>query len=108
MNKPLLAATPAAKVKRAGLSLCLLMMACTANAAPMGFKGSWMAMGDLSTNWREGWVNYAFTARDAVGAGAVYMRSDDKQTNRTLSEATYTRLVQRWNLAHAQANVWFF
>ena len=22
-------------------------------AAPMGFKGSWMAMGDFSPNWRE-------------------------------------------------------
>lgn len=78
-----------------------------AAAAPMGFKGSQMAMGDFGPNWREAWVNHAYTARDAVGAGGVYMRSDDGDTTRTIAELTYTRLVARWNLPHAQANVWF-
>jgi hypothetical protein len=78
-----------------------------ASAAPMGFKESWMAMGDLSPNWREGFVNYAFTARDAVGPSLLYMRSDDKATTRELVEVAYTRLLKRWNLPHAQANVWF-
>lgn len=77
-------------------------------AAPMGFKDSAMAMGDFSANWRESWVNYALTTRDAVGAGGLYMRSDDKSKTRTLTEVNYTRLVTRWNLPHAQANVWFF
>ncbi|HEY8358299.1 MAG TPA: hypothetical protein VIL30_12650 [Ramlibacter sp.] len=76
-------------------------------AAPMGFKGSWMVMGDLSPNWRESFLNYALTARDAVGPSLVYMRSDDKATTRTLAEVNYTRLLHRWNLPHAQANVWF-
>jgi hypothetical protein len=80
----------------------------TADAAPMGFKDSAMAMGDVSPNWRESWINYALTARDAVGAGGLYMRSDDESTSRTLVELTYTRLAQRWNLPHAQANVWLF
>ncbi|CAH0352839.1 hypothetical protein [Aquabacterium sp. CECT 9606] len=79
-----------------------------AQSAPMGFKDSAMAMGDFSPNWRESWVNYALTARDAVGAGGLYMRSDDKSKTRTLAEVNYTRLVTRWNLPHAQANVWFF
>ncbi len=74
----------------------------------MGFKESTMAMGDFSPNWREAWVNYALTARDAVGAGGLRMRSDDQRKTRTLSEVTYTRLLQRWNLADAQANVWLF
>jgi hypothetical protein len=77
-------------------------------AAPMGFKNSAMTMGDFSANWRESWVNYALTTRDAVGAGGLYMRSDDKSKTRTLTEVNYTRLVTRWNLPHAQANVWFF
>ena len=34
------------------------------------------------------------------------MRSDDKRTTRTLSEITYTRLLQRWNTKDSQANVW--
>lgn len=51
----------------------------------MGFKDSWMA----------------------VGASALAMRSDDETRNRRLVEATYTRLLKRWNLPEAQANVWF-
>jgi len=77
-------------------------------AAPMGFKGSVMAMGDLGPNWRESWANYAFTARDAIGAGGLYMRSDDETKTRTLAEVNYTRLLRRWNLEDAQANVWLF
>jgi hypothetical protein len=72
----------------------------------MGFKDSWMAMGDLGPNWREAWINYALTPRDALGAGLIYMRTDDKRKSHTLSEATYTRLLQRWNTKESQANVW--
>lgn len=90
------------------LAAAALTAGCTAVfAAPMGFKDSQMAMGDFGPNWREAWVNHAFTARDAVGAGGLYMRSDDGDTTRTIAELTYTRLVARWNLPHAQANVWF-
>jgi hypothetical protein len=78
-----------------------------ARAAPMGFKESWMAMGDLSPNWREGFANYAFTARDAVGPSLLSMRSDDRTKTRELAEVAYTRLLKRWNMPHAQANVWF-
>lgn len=80
----------------------------SAAAAPMGFKDSWMGMSDLSPSWREAWVNYALTPRDAIGAGGLYMRSDDKTRRRTLAEVNYTRLLQRWNLEDAQANLWFF
>ena len=64
---------------------------------PMGFKDSTMAMGDFGPNWREAWANHAVTARDAFGAGGLWMRSDDKRRTRELAEATYTRLVRRWN-----------
>jgi hypothetical protein len=76
-------------------------------AAPMGFKDSVMAMGDFSPNWRELLVNYAWTARDAVGVSALRMRSDDAALVRDVQELTYTRLLQRWNLPEAQGNVWF-
>lgn len=36
------------------------------------------------------------------------MRSDDETKTRSLAEVNYTRLVRRWNLADAQANVWLF
>ena len=80
----------------------------SASAAPIGFKDSWMLMTDLGANWQEAWANHAFTARDAAGAGVVRMKSDDGELRRTLVEATYTRLLKRWNLPHAQANVWLF
>ena len=89
-------------------SLAFALSAGTVSAAPMGFKDSTMAMADFSPNWREAWANHALTARDAIGAGGLYMRSDDGTRARTLAEVNYTRLLTRWNLAHAQANVWFF
>lgn len=94
--------------RRLLVSLAVASMAGATGAAPMGFKDSVMAMGDFSPNWREAWANHAWTARDAIGGGAVYMRSDDETRTRTLAEINYTRLLQRWNLADAQANIWFF
>ncbi len=78
-----------------------------ATAGPMGFDGSFMAMGDFNNNWRESFINYAVTPRDAFGVSATYMRSDDKSKTRTLEEFTYTRLLHRWNLPNSQANLWF-
>lgn len=90
------------------VAACALTFAASpARAGPMGFKDSWMAMGDAGPDWRETWVNHAVTARDAFGAGALWMRSDDGRRRRELGELTYTRLLQRWNLPHAQANIWF-
>jgi hypothetical protein len=86
---------------------CLALLGTTVSAAPMGFKESWMVMGDLSPNWRESFANYAFSARDAAGPSLLSMRSDDKTRTRELAEVAYTRLLKRWNLPHAQANVWF-
>ena len=49
----------------------------SALCGPMGFKDSWMAMGDISPNWQEVFVNYALTAREAAGATSLAMRSDN-------------------------------
>lgn len=67
----------------------------------------WMAMGDLGPNWKEVFVNYAITPRDAVGAYSLAIRSDDETRTHQLNELAYTRLVTRWNMPHAQANIWF-
>jgi len=85
-----------------------LVWACLpAIGAPMGYQGSTMAMGDFGPNWREIYVNYALTPRDAIGLSATWMRSDDHHIVRELDELAYTRLLKRWNSRHAQANVWF-
>lgn len=96
-----------APFKRIALACTLLGVCAIASAAPMGFKGSLMGMTDIGENWREGWVNYALTPRDAVGVGGLFMRSDDKARSRQFSEATYTRLLKRFNAEHSQANIWF-
>ena len=87
----------------------VLILAWSSNgaAAPMGYQGSTMAMGDLSANWREVSINYAVTARDAWGVDYTFMRADDGGTTREIAEANYTRLLYRANLPDAQANVWF-
>lgn len=95
-------------MKRLLVGTALVWSIGVVSAAPMGFKGSVMAMGDFSQNWRETWVNYALTARDAVGVGGIDLRSDDQRKKRTLVEFNYTRLLKRWNLQDSQANVWLF
>jgi len=79
----------------------------SALGGPMGFKESWMTMGDVSPNWQEVFVNYALTARDGAGASALVMRSDDGTKTRQFTEAIYTRLIRRWNMPESQANIWF-
>ena len=88
------------------LLLAALWITPFAQAGPMGFKESTMSMGDFSPNWREVFVNYALTSKDAIGAEALYARSDDKRLLREYTGLTYTRLAKRWNMPHAQANVW--
>lgn len=86
--------------------LCLLKIP-IATAGPMGFQDSWMSMGDIGPNWREVFINYAATTRDAFGVSQTYMRADDDSVSRNLTEVAYTRLVKRWNQRHSQANLWF-
>jgi hypothetical protein len=95
-------------MRRLAVSVIMALSTGLATAAPMGFKDSVMAMGDFGQNWRESWANYAFTTRDAIGAGGLFMRSHDQTKSRTLTEVNYTRLLKRWNLEDAQANVWLF
>jgi hypothetical protein len=95
-------------MKRAFIGLVCAGTLVPVAAAPIGFKDSWMTMVDLSPNWQEVGFNHAVTSKDAFGATALNMRSDDETKRRTLLELTYTRLLQRWNLRDAQANVWFF
>lgn len=92
---------------KAVLPFLAMLLSQPATAGPMGFNDSYMAMGDFNNNWRESFINYAITPRDAFGVSATYMRADDKSKSRTLEEVTYTRLLKRWNAPHAQANLWF-
>lgn len=94
-------------IARRWMLAAALAPALPAFAAPMGFQGSSMAMGDFGPNWRELYVNHALTPRDAIGASSTWMRSDDNAVTRRVDELTYTRLLKRWNSRDAQANLWF-
>lgn len=94
-------------IARQWLLAAVLAPALPAFAAPMGFQGSSMAMGDFSPNWRELYLNHSLTARDAIGISATRMRADDHSLTREVDEVTYTRLLKRWNSKHSQANLWF-
>jgi len=92
---------------RSVLYVMLSMAPVLAKAAPMGFKDSWMLMGEFSSEFKELTLNQALTPRDALGLTAVRMRADQQRWLDN-NELTYTRLLKRWNMPHAQANVWFF
>jgi hypothetical protein len=77
-------------------------------AAPIGFEGSVMTMGDFNQNWREAGFNYALTSRDALGLTHLEFRSDDHKDKREVDTLNYTRLLSRWNLTDAQSNLWLF
>jgi len=77
------------------------------NAAPLGYKNSWMVMGDFSKIYQELSVNYSTTANDAFGVSVSAMQTDDSVSKQQNAEAVYTRKVARWNLPNAQANIWF-
>jgi len=77
-------------------------------AAPIGFEGSTMTMGDFNQNWREVGFNYALTSRDALGLTHLEFRSDDHKDKREVDTLNYTRLLSRWNLTDAQSNLWLF
>jgi hypothetical protein len=100
------------KIDKVKLRAIATVIVCAAvslssQASPMGFKDSWMLMGDFDPNWREAYANYAFTPQDALGAAVTYMRSDDMLRTLDLVDVTYTRLMRRWNMPDAQANLWF-
>jgi hypothetical protein len=77
------------------------------SAAPMGFKNSWMIMGDFSKAYQEFAVNYATTANDAFGFSTSAMQTDNSVSKQQNAEAVYTRKLVRWNMPEAQANIWF-
>ena len=81
----------------------------------MASQGGVMAMADFNSGGeRELAANYAVTRRDAFGLTAarwhepvLHMGVHRQHHEREAAGLTYTRLVQRWNMPHAQANLWF-
>jgi hypothetical protein len=88
------------------LLLCIALLAAgAASALPVGFKDSWMTMGSLSRDWSEASVVYSFTAQDAIGLGALGLRTANHQRIE-MSNLHYNRRLVRWNMPQAQANIY--
>jgi hypothetical protein len=93
---------------RLALAACGLI-ATTAQALPMGSVDTWMVMGDFAARSGDFAVNYALTPRDALGGAVGRWRTEPEagSRRREYGALAYTRLLQRWNLPDAQANLWF-
>lgn len=81
-----------------------------AHALPMASDGRWMVMLDTMPDGWEVGANNALTRQDAIGlvvADATKTAPNGATHGRERIGASYTRLVHRWNLPHAQANLWF-
>jgi len=97
-----------------GLGLALALGLCSGGtlALPMGSKGDGMVMLDTSPDQRELAANFAVSTVDAWGLALGRWSEPGvhgvaaHERSREFVAATYTRRVQRWNLPHAQANVW--
>ena len=96
------------------LTLLGLSAAPFAWGLPMGSQGSWMVMADRAPDSTEWAVNYAITRQDALGVATGRWEEmphpgapRPHALRREFAGLTYTRLLHRWNLPHAQANIWF-
>lgn len=108
---------PGALRRRARAAWCAALLGCApaAFALPMASEGSWMTMADFSSGGeRDIAVNFAVTGHDAIGVMAARWKEPvrhgglhTQHHERESAGLTYTRLVHRWNLPHAQANLWF-
>lgn len=93
-------------------SLLLAAAAPSVLALPMASQGYWMVMGEAEEGTRKLSANYALTSRDAIGAATARFESPahggmGMRSSRESAALAYTRLVHRWNLPDAQANLWF-
>ncbi|MFM7267303.1 MAG: hypothetical protein ACKOZT_01775 [Cyanobium sp.] len=105
--------------------LGLSWLATTAgHALPMSYAGSTTVMVDIDPHWSTISVTRALDRRNGLGVSAQYIPdlqghnshsniatgpgSHAQQGNETFILVDATRLVHRWNLPNAQANLWLF
>lgn len=74
----------------------------------MAFLGGTMWMAGFDRDEREVSANIALAQRWAPGAGFAWKRSEDGLVQREWAEVNLTHRLARWNLPHAQANVWLY
>ena len=105
---------PGLRRVRVGIATSLLALAATGpvHALPMASQGFVMVMGEAEDGSTKLSANYALTGRDAIGVATARFDSPAHgaaamHSSREYAALTYTRLLHRWNLPDAQANLWF-
>jgi hypothetical protein len=91
----------------AGLGLVLLANA--ASALPVGFKDSWMTMGEISKDFSDVAMVYTFDQKAAlIGAGVTFKWQPSPAQSRrvNMAEAELAYRIARWNMPEAQANIY--
>lgn len=86
----------------------LFNLAFPAQALPVGFKDSWMSMGEFGKDWKESNLMYSFSHRDAIGIGGSNIRWNALQGGQRSLKQTdvhYNRLLARWNTPDSQTNI---
>jgi hypothetical protein len=81
------------------LSICLF--AGRADARPVSFPDGWMLMSMNDHMEHSFMLSYSPTAKDAFGVRSDYMRDEEHWVH----TAIYNRLLQRWNAADSQGNL---
>lgn len=90
----------------------------------MSYAGSTMVMVDIDPHWSTISVTKALDRRNGIGASVQYipsMQGDNSHSSTSSGEGSHamqgnetfilvdaTRLVRRWNMPNAQANLWLF
>ena len=93
-------------------------------ALPMSYAGSTMVMVDIDPHWSTLSITKALGRSNGIGASVQYipsMQGDNSHSSTSSGEGSHamqgnetfilvdaTRLVHRWNLPNAQANLWLF
>jgi hypothetical protein len=88
------------------VATCAIFSAQTNAAALMGFEDSAMMMTEVGRYNQEWMLNYSPKLGHAVGVEVMRMSAKQEQAT-TIVGLNYTGLMKRWNMPHAQANVWF-
>lgn len=111
-----------------GAVLLWAALACAAapaaRALPMSYAGSTTVGLDVDPHWSSTWFSHAVDRRNGVGLSLQYLPANGshpshaasadgagshaRQGDETFALVDVTRLVHRWNLPRAQANVWLF
>jgi hypothetical protein len=96
-------------LRTSALALSLIFLQNLAHALPVGFKDSWMTMGEVSKDFADTALVYTFGQKTSVlGAGVKFKWQPSPGAYRrvNLVEAELAHRVARWNLPEAQANIY--